>query len=784
MYSSVKRSNGTYLVSMKSTGLAATKGFTHGRVSFDPLAKTVQFSRHPPLPFPDFAETVKKDAILSFGLLAPDGTVRPQKRDVLILEGKDGKLFVPGISKTPSNNAKEDGWRTRVLKFRAYFTHPGVETEHGNTAHHIEFPQWLQDSINRQRRFRNRLVKLCLDARDACCPVDYEDFTRFVKETVLPAVDDFNNSLGRSKDKISAKKLRVDTPSVFLLTRFGAFLQHLENDGKPVPAGLAQQISAFTKDLKLDFTPINQFQRNLHAIVRQERYLEDLSLVERKDEDGEVRVHKVYRRLSDPDAIDDRRSELELRDWEWKPVAAGFKSTLKSRKTLGLRFYEGWPRFSDAKSTDWGIHYYFNNGGSDASLLIGKGVRALKLEPGVPPHLSGRKWKPTGRRARRELNPAQISFYDTLAGEQFSFHFVVLRHQFPIPDGALIKEWKLIHNRARLWLCFVVEGKFAKPTAKSGETAAVHIGWRKEGPELWPAMVFDPTCNGRDSFHRVVIDTELPPEKSDEHTPFRINMGPSRKGRRSPYWINGSKPHLRAEARAAGAVQIQDTWNGIEWLGQWRDDRKDIFKSLLLNSLNPVPTGLQRAGLRTLHKIGESLTDPILVKAYKAWAVEDKEIGDLTTESSARVSSRLSNGYSRVTHDICRLFSEHGISTIAIQSSLLAKVAKKQKPSDANVEKAILENSQANRQRIAPGQLLIKLSSVAEAYGLNVVKVENTYISRAHNNRDPECNHINPPSVQRLITCEKCGKVYDQDENACRNMVANAVAHSPNGSAK
>ena len=230
--------------------------------------------------------------------------------------------------------------------------------------------------------------------------------------------------------------------------------------------GLAQRISAFTKDLKLDFTPINQFERNLSAIVREERYLEDLSLVERKDEDGEVRAHKQYRRLSDPDEIEARRSELELRDWEWKPVAAGFKSTLKSRKTLQLPFYEGWPRFSDAKSTDWGIHYYFNNGGSDASLLIGKGVRALKLEPGVPPRLSGRNWKPTGRRARRELNPVQISFQDKLAGEQFTFRFFVLRHQFPIPDGALIKEWKLIHKRNGLWLCFVVEGKFAKPTSK------------------------------------------------------------------------------------------------------------------------------------------------------------------------------------------------------------------------------------------------------------------------------------------------------------------------------
>lgn len=783
MYSSVHRDNGRFFLRMKSAGAAAVKGFTHGRVSFDRLTQTIQFSHHPPLPFPDFAETVKKDAILSFGLLAPDGTERPQKREVLILESKEGRLFAPGIFRTPRCNSEEEGWRTRVLKFRAYFTHPGVETETG-TANQVELPKWIQDSVNRQHRFRNRLVKLCLDARNACCPIDYDAFTSFIKATVLPTVDDFNKSLGRSTDKISAKRLRGESPSIFFLSRFGAYLEHLERNGKPVPAGLSQVISTFTKDLEVDFTPINQFVRNLKGIVRQERYLEDLSLVEIRDEEGVVRIHKVYRRLTDPDEIKARRSELELRDWEWKRVAAVFKSTLKSRATRGLHFYQGWPRFSDSKSADWGIHYYFNNGGSDASLLVNKGIRALKLDPAVPPNQSGRDWKPTGRRARRELNPVQISFRDQLAGEQFTFRFAVLRHQFPIPDGSLIKEWKLIHNRTGLWLCFVIEGKFAKPSSKGGMTGAVHIGWRKEGPELWPAMVFDPTSKGRSAFHRVVIDTELPPGRSEEHTPFRINLGPSRRGRRSPYWISGSKPHLRTTPAESGAVQIQDTWKGVEWLAKWRDDRKDIFKSLLLNSSDPGSARLQNAGVRTLHKIGKSLTDPFLVKSYKAWAAEDREIGDLTAEFSGRIAARLSNGYSRVAHDICRLFSKHGISTIAIQHSLLARIGKKKKSSKSDAEKKIQENAQTNRQRVAPGQLLMKLSTVADEYGLEIIRVDNSNISRTHNAGDLECNHVNPPSAQRLITCERCREVYDQDENACRNMVIGGVADSRAQSAK
>jgi hypothetical protein len=100
MYSSVNRSNGKYFVRLKSAGMAAVKGFTHGRVSFDPIATTVQFSHHPPLPFPDFAETVKKDAVLSFGLLAPDGTERPQKREVLVLGGKGGSYSLLEFPRT------------------------------------------------------------------------------------------------------------------------------------------------------------------------------------------------------------------------------------------------------------------------------------------------------------------------------------------------------------------------------------------------------------------------------------------------------------------------------------------------------------------------------------------------------------------------------------------------------------------------------------------------------------------------------------------------------------
>src|ERR1700757_5014507 len=154
MYTFVHRQDGTFFVQMAQTGSKAVKGFTHGRVSFDPVEKTVRFSSHPPVPFPDFEDVVVANAIIPFGLIDPQGKIRPQRRDVIVQQSKDGQLYTPGISQTPSTRSKEDGWRLRVMKFRAYFTHPGVETDVQLGVKGSQLPSWLQDSIERQRRFR------------------------------------------------------------------------------------------------------------------------------------------------------------------------------------------------------------------------------------------------------------------------------------------------------------------------------------------------------------------------------------------------------------------------------------------------------------------------------------------------------------------------------------------------------------------------------------------------------------------------------------------------------
>lgn len=782
MYSSVSLTNGTYVLRMQTSGLAATKGFTHGRVSFDPEKETVQFSHHPPLPLPGFRKVVTEGAVLPFALAGPDGDLRKQRRDVCVQKNRAGQLFAQGIAKTPSTRSREEGWRTRVFKFRAYFTHKGIETEPLIAPNRVALPAWLEQSISRQRRFWNRLASLCADARYACRPVQHDEFLSFMNDTVLPAVDSFNNSLGRSRLRIRTDKLRRPDVSVFALSRFGAFLNHLEEEGKPVPDGLAARILKFVNGVKLDYMPINEFQRNLNQIMKEERYLEDAQRVAFEGEDGKRVVRTVYRRLTDPAEIEARRPELELRDWEWKPTCAAFVSTLKRRKTLGLLFSEGWPKFRSADRSRWSLHYYLN-GGAAAGLLFGGGIRGLKIGAPVSLEATGSTMQPGSRDALRNMCPARISFRDALSRQQWEFRFAVLRHNHPFPATAQIKEWKLIYNEKGLWLCLVVEAQFAKPLTASGEVGAVHIGWRKEKEEIWPALVYDPAGQGCEAFHRVIVDETRSPEQTQQHTPFRVNMGCSKWGRRSILWISGHPPHLRVEPGTPDAIRVLDTWDGLELLQKWRDSRKNVFKSLLQSSLDPAPPALEKAGLRTLHHLGGSFIDPNLSRAYKAWAEEDRAIGDQITQLSARISGRLEKGYELVARDICRLFADHGVSTIAVQESLLSQVSRKRsRPSENGAADTILKNSQTSRQRVSPALLLQKVRNVAEQYGLAVLAVNNSFISRRHCDGDG-CNHTNPASPNRLITCEKCGKVYDQDENAARNMVEAASASPPSDAA-
>lgn len=198
--------------------LKATKNFTHGRVTLDRFLGTVTFGSLPPVALPP--ELVLEDGKQLFmQLVAPDGKPRKQTRTGTLLKVKDADVYrIRGLDKTPSAFPAEDGWTNSVIQYRAYYTHPGLRT----TGY---IPDWLQGSIARQRSLWNRMAWYCRQARRRCSPVPSEEIKAFIHQTVFPAIDDLNNSLGRSRKKMKyPKKLTAEAPGVDGLWKFVGIL--------------------------------------------------------------------------------------------------------------------------------------------------------------------------------------------------------------------------------------------------------------------------------------------------------------------------------------------------------------------------------------------------------------------------------------------------------------------------------------------------------------------------------------------------------------------------------
>lgn len=761
-YSSIKRLDRSFEIRMRVRTASAIKGFTHGRVSFDSKEGTIRFSTRNPLSLPDFNEVVREGEVLTFTLLEPGPGSKEWSREIRIMKDSSGRLYSPGIFKTKTRYPPSEGWRTRVYKYKAYFCHPGIETEPKDRSGSITLPFWLERSIERQHRFRSRLAFHCENARQSCRPVDPNVLLAFIQQSVIPRVSEFNRQLGHVAERLSLAVLGMPEPSIFALADFCQMLQRRERSHVPVPEGLSTAIASFLSEVPIDFGPIRAFEHDLKQIMYRERYAPSREVSESDHGTNEV--------LSSGSGS--RRKDLQLRDWEWRPICSAFIAALKRRKAIGAPFYSGWPSSSDQDNKRWGIHFYLNNGGTRASKLVERGVRGLRVEPPVASADTGRSWVNDSRRARRYLCPARIEFRDSISDECWRFRFAVLLHRYTFPEEAVIKEWKLIFDGSGLWLYLVVQAKVAKQSMP-GYVGAVHVGWRKSGTEIYPAVVHFKNVTGVEVFHRVVVETASGQEPTKTRAPLHLNMGPSRWGRRSRYWLTDNDILVRKACEYPQGIHIMDTWDSLRLLRQARGKMVCVFKEQLRERLKLEPSALQDMRCWGLHELASGVDEPEVLSAYQAWAARDLMIAGLIRDISKRVSGRLADGYSMIAHDICSLFQANRVSVLAIQSPFLASVARRKNAGARTEEEAnMFLHSRANRQNVAPGLLVRKLTEVAEGYGIKIVVIRNPFISRVHRDPDRACGHENPRSAKPWVVCQKCNAGYDQDENAARNMVS------------
>jgi hypothetical protein len=211
--------DGCIHVHAAETSLKITKAFTHGSLTFDTKTRTATFAQLPPVAVPSEVELREGEA-LNFQLVGPDGSPRKQRRSgVLTADKKRPEILrIGGMAQSPRRFPAEEGWRNEIYKYRAYFTHPGINTTvEGEYQEFTQLPEWLKECIGRQKAFWNRLAWLRRDACRKCSPVPTAEIAEFVANTILPEIDAYNLMLGRKRTKEKMRhpaKLKIEEPGV------------------------------------------------------------------------------------------------------------------------------------------------------------------------------------------------------------------------------------------------------------------------------------------------------------------------------------------------------------------------------------------------------------------------------------------------------------------------------------------------------------------------------------------------------------------------------------------
>jgi hypothetical protein len=737
MIESLEYVDGRILVHVAENSLKTTKAFTHGSLVFNTTARTATFAQFPPMAVPEEV-LLREGEELDFQLLEPDGAWRKQRRrGILTADKKNPEILrIGGMAQTPRRFTAEDGWRNEIYKYRAYFTHPGItSTIDGKFERFEQLPQWLRECIDRQKAYWNRLAWLCRDARRRCSPVPTAEIAEFVANTVLPEIDAFNLVLGRERTKEKMRhpaKLKIGEPGLDGLWKFVGELRGRIEKKRAVPEGLLEKVVAFAEQFKADYTPLKEFMNDFPAIAEREAVA------------------------------------LGLRRFEIRPTVGAFRAALIRRNPTKATWSEGWPLLkypNSPKAGNWGVHYYFNKAGVDSLLLeTGVGIPGLTFGPPRPAGETGHVKMKCKRRTDRKMREAIISIPgEGTKKERHELRFAVLEHR-PLPNNSHLKEWKLVYEDGKLWLCLVVELKrpLPKPTELAG---GLEIGWRRTEEGIRFGTLYE---SANQTVRELIIDLQSPPKDHKNRKPFCIESGPSK-------WNSGCR---RTRKQHWDLMKLFPEWqkdgyipNPMEArvaIATLRDYLKDTAKIRLRKHLGErTPPWLVKAGTNGLKNLAlEFLEDSVVQEVVSEWGKKNREIDNVMGLYFERTTNHIEYGQQQVAHDVCRYLQEKKIGYLVVERSFLAKVSQNQ----SNDAPESLKRSQKYRQFAAPARFVSILKNIAVKYGIVVEEHENLNISR----RCHYCDYLNPATEKEKYNCEGCGREVKQDHNAAINLSRSA----------
>lgn len=627
-------------------------------------------------------------------------------REILDLNG--GSFRVAGISRSPR---KRPSWPILTYAYRLYLHHEGIATSD-------VLPPQISQMIEAKRTLWNTLIEHCEDAIEAGQSVTREVIDVLAKEVIL-ALASFNDSLGRSKDKIPFPK---DDPDKLPAQRLGAYarflnrLHHLHQDRRPVPDGLEGRIAAFLKQYPYSWEPFRKFEKSIDAIGR------------------EIALKNAI-----PDSIAAH-------------VIQSYRACFKRRRTMKLKGFDGIPRVKSAKEFNWVHEFSFGSGGVKVARFMTKGTSSIRLGRAEAPERTGHPLMNGRKSTKRSLLPVTFD----IEGNEITFAMMMHR---PLPENALLKRWRLVHREGQYWVNFMLEiPPYVEETGAAPKVAGLDLNWRVL-PDR--GIMIGMLTDGEDDT-MIVVDMNRSSAATDDggmlqtgvEGGFRIvsmGVGPSRWGRNN--------------TRKGRNFGIADTLDGLRAIRQLRDKAKDDLKIRIEKAMGgQTPSHLSACGVRGLKKMADEVEEnfPAVADEIRGWATKDQDLYRVLEKASRLLDGRMERGYEQLARYICRNLAQKGIRRISMEETFLEKIAEAEK----KYQPVALQKSARYRQAVGLSRFINILSQIGAKFGITLDRNHGAYTTTKCRFCGEKCEF----GQGRTAQCPGCSRLIDQDQNAAHNL--------------
>lgn len=623
-YSSVRD---TLRIVESAPSRALTAAFSRGAVTIDLQARILRLSRKFDVALPSGFQ-LPPSLCITVELETADGSLRgsPRKLEFIATGPESGSraVFSAAGLRQRAERTPEESRRYTTLRFRAYMSHPGVETDTLYQPRSLDPGEvapdsyWLTDSLVRQAKLWNRLVAGLREALDECHRQHRDELKQLLEHVVIPGIVGLSAQgelTGKLHTYLKRMRTNLDDFSIFELKSFAGSLKTSSKSYSAQLDHVRQRVLDFVATHPINYGPLHNFFRDV-AKVRE-------------------------------------TDEPSLKWYERADVVSRFQRSLRARETArrngqAFSLYEGWPREKRLETLllrDW-CFYYRTQLANEATLGLTtpNGCRGLRLDDPRDPKETGSPGLLRGF-AMKQLRQATIS----LEFGRKQFRIAVLVHR-RIPGDALLKAWFLEHSAGQYSLGLVLQKKTPQLPARQSGVARIEVSVAPAEGYIEIAKLYWSAIDEPISMGLTLGDERRDPAARPR---FTAHLGANRIARHRLKRIEEAM--REGDLDRAESIQLRgiDSLHGFAAIAS---KRRQAFQEARSHFASLVPPHRRKAALEATYVELRRLATRVKQTQYKnvldEWLLRDRELTRTENAQRRKLVRRLTDAYCVIADDV------------------------------------------------------------------------------------------------------------------------------------